>query len=207
MISIKQFNTEKLDHNSYLIIEGNRAIVVDPNESMEIDRTIDEMLLQVDYILLTHEHVDHICGLERIREKTGGKVVANRICSKNIQHVATNLSNITDMLAYFKTGTVSEERSPTFTCREAEIVFDSSYELEWQNHKFRFQFVPGHSPGSVLIWLDEKSIFSGDYLLEGEEEPLLRLRGGSAEDYETYSRSIIEGVPTGVRIYPGHGNI
>ena len=116
------------------------------------------------------------------------------------------------------------------------------------DHTLRFQRIPGHSPGSVLITLDQgeqpddssgeaaplaeeaedenridvpqvdpahsdclkdvsgRVVFTGDYLIYGEEE-LLRLKGGSPEDYEAIARPVLEEIPKGTWICPGHGPI
>ena len=63
--------------------------------------------------------------------------------------------------------------------------------------------LPGHTPGSSLIFLDG-ALFSGDYLLPGERV-VTRLPGGSQEQYETYTRPWLQTIADGTWIYPGHG--
>lgn len=47
-------------------------------------------------------------------------------------------------------------------------------------------------------------LFSGDYLIPGEEV-ILRLPGGSETDYRAVTEPILRGLPPGLRICPGHG--
>ena len=58
MIEIKRYVSGLLSSNMYVIIEGDHAIVIDPFA----DTTPSEGSI-IDYILLTHEHYDHISGV------------------------------------------------------------------------------------------------------------------------------------------------
>lgn len=190
--------------NSYLIEEDGHVVIIDPGQDGVVEAEIDRRGWIPEFILLTHEHVDHIEDLEQVRTKYDVPLVAYKICSERLQDPQTNLSVIGDMISYFKTGRIAEEKLPRFTCREAEIVYDGDYEMEWRGHIFSFVPAPGHSPGSVLITMDQEFVFSGDYMLFGEE-PTLRLRGGNADDYETITLPIINQIPDGMKIFPGHG--
>ena len=202
---IVQIPSKKLDSNSYLVEEEGRVIIIDTGGD-DLDAQIECRGWTPEYIFLTHEHFDHIKWLEQLRDRFDVPVVACELTSKRICSVKTNLSNIADILTYYKTGVIAEERSRSYTCREADIVFEDTYELSWRGHRFCFERLPGHSPGSVIITMDGEAVFSGDYLIWQEEE-LLRLKGGSPEDYEQYARPVLERIPDGMRIYPGHGRI
>ena len=52
--------------------------------------------------------------------------------------------------------------------------------------------------------MDDSLVFTGDYLIYGEEE-ITRLKGGSTEDYNSIARPVLEAIPQGRKIYPGHG--
>ena len=76
--------------------------------------------------------------------------------------------------------------------------------LDWRGHIFRFVPLPGHTAGSVGIFLDDDIFFSGDYLLPGREV-ILRLPGGSEKDYCEITEPFLATLPDGIHIYPGHG--
>ena len=63
---------------------------------------------------------------------------------------------------------------------------------------------PGPAPGRSGIFLDGTTFFSGDYLIPGEEV-ILRLPGGSADDYNTHTRPFLDNLAPGLQICPGHG--
>lgn len=201
---IVRISSNTIDTNCYLIGEGGKSVIVDPACAERIAGELADRGWEPEYIFLTHEHFDHIWDLEEIRDRYRIPVVACSLCSERIQSVSTNLSNIRDVLVYFKTGEIPEEEGKRFTCREAEITFEDTYHMRWRGHAFAFQRLPGHSPGSVIISMDGEAIFTGDYLIFGEEE-MTRLKGGSEEEYETIARPVLESIPEGRHIYPGHG--
>lgn len=190
--------------NSYLVEEDGFVVIIDPGQDGVVETEVDRRGWTPEYILLTHEHFDHIEDLEAVREKYGVPVVAYSVCSERLEDPRTNLSVIADILSYYKTGRITEEKSPRFSCRPAEITYDGAWEMEWRGHTFSFEMIPGHSPGSVLITMDEEYVFTGDYMLLGEETTL-RLRGGDPKAYEAVAVPVIDRIPDGRKICPGHG--
>lgn len=198
-----KITSEKIDGNCYIISEGDRAVIIDPADGEKVIRELEERNLSPDFVILTHEHFDHIGGLEEVREKYSVPVIACKICSENICTVKGNLSNISGILEFFKTGIIPEETMDPFVCNEADITFDKEYDFSWKNHKFALKRLPGHSPGSTLITFDDRAVFTGDYLIK-DKEVITRLKGGSGDDYENITRPVLEGIPVGTHIYPGH---
>ena len=190
--------------NSYIIDEDGCALIIDPGQDGVVQDELERRGWKPEYILLTHEHFDHIEDLEALRSRYEVPVVACSICSERIGDPKLNLSVIEDILSYYKTGIIAEERSPRFSCRPAEITYGDTYEMEWRGHRFSFIRIPGHSPGSVLITMDDAYVFTGDYMLLGDETTL-RLRGGDPEAYENVALPIIGKIPDGIRVCPGHG--
>ena len=117
--------SERMDSNSYLVEEDGHVVIIDGSSYEGILQAVHEQGWTVDQLLLTHEHFDHIWYLQELREAFGMPVVACRLCSERIQDVSTNLSNIADIMAYFKTGEIPEEKTATFHCDAAEIVYNN----------------------------------------------------------------------------------
>ncbi|MCI7145906.1 MAG: MBL fold metallo-hydrolase [Clostridiales bacterium] len=200
---ITKVTSEKIDGNSYIIREGGYALVIDPADGDKVTKEIERLGVTPEYIILTHEHFDHIGGLEQVRETCGIPVIASRECSDNIQTVKGNLSSISGILEYFKTGKIPDKTIDPFVCGPADITFEENYSMEWRGHSLSFRRLPGHSRGSVLIYLDEGIIFTGDYLI-ADREVITRLKGGSQEDYDNIALPVLESIPEGTHIYPGH---
>lgn len=57
------------DNYIWIIEEGTEAIVVDPGEAEQVIAYLDKKQLQLNAILLTHNHEDHIGGVQKIVTK------------------------------------------------------------------------------------------------------------------------------------------
>ncbi len=198
-----QVNRDKLvESNCYIFSENGKALIIDPNDFEEIDKILQEQNLTPEWVILTHEHCDHMAGVEGLREKYPLKVLATAACSKGIQNTRENMSGMMEVYLHFR-GIENASYAP-FVCQEADVTFDGEYELNWQGHNFRLCAVPGHTKGSCCIWWNGKSLFSGDYLIPGEPV-ITRLPGGDDEGYEKVGKAWLSALVTGIRIYPGHG--
>ena len=58
------------ESNCYILAEDSKCVVIDPGESERLLRTLDEYGWEPELILLTHEHCDHMAGLDALRETT-----------------------------------------------------------------------------------------------------------------------------------------
>ena len=56
------------DNYFWLIVRGGRALVVDPGEAAPVEQALRAHRLQLDAILVTHHHEDHIGGVETLAQ-------------------------------------------------------------------------------------------------------------------------------------------
>ena len=65
------------DNYSYIIIDpkNKNTCVVDPSESVPIINFLEKNNLQLNYILNTHHHYDHVGGNNKLKKKYNAKVV------------------------------------------------------------------------------------------------------------------------------------
>lgn len=190
------------ESNCYLLCEAGNCVVIDPNRR-ELTERVAALGLEVEHILLTHEHCDHMAGLEALRQHwPAAPVACTRACSRGLGSPRLNMSAMMEVYLTFrgKPGAVY----PPFTCQPAEVTFSRSHTLRWRGHSLRCVPLPGHTPGSMGIFLDDAVFFSGDYLIAGQPV-LLRLPGGSRADYEAATRPLLRGLSPGLEICPGHG--
>jgi hydroxyacylglutathione hydrolase len=71
-MEIKRIIVGTLENNCYVLVSKNKGIIIDPgDEAGKIAETARE--LQIEMILATHRHFDHITALRRVKELTGAK--------------------------------------------------------------------------------------------------------------------------------------
>ena len=184
----------------YVVSENGHAIVIDPCA----DTTAAEGLT-VDYLIVTHEHYDHISGVNAWKERTGAPLLCSRACAGNINNPRKNMSRYFDVFCQMQTWMPAEETvtAPAEYRCEADLVFDGTMTVEWQGHTVTLTEVPGHSLGSIGIDIDRKEFFYGDSLFENVEIEL-RFPGGSAERWEQIGKMKVAAIPDGASIRPGH---
>lgn len=196
--------TEPLaDSNCYLLGEAGACVVIDPNDPKGPAELLKELGWTPELVFLTHEHCDHMAGVPSLRAQWPQvKVVSTAACSANLQNTRLNMSAMMEVYLTFhgKPGVTY----PPFVCEGADLTYSKPYVTAWRGHSIRCVPLPGHTPGSAALFWDEETLFSGDYLLP-DEETVLRLPGGSEEDYRRFTKPFLDALPAGLTIRPGHG--
>ncbi len=80
-MDIKQFYTSPIQTNTYLCADENskEAFILDPGSVCKpLDNYIDSNEYKIKYIVLTHGHGDHICGVPHYKAKYKCQVAANK---------------------------------------------------------------------------------------------------------------------------------
>ncbi len=72
---------------------------------------------------LTHEHCDHIGGLNELRRTYPVTVAATEACSAGIGNQTRNMSRMMETFLYFKGGEKKLVHYPPFQCRKADLTF------------------------------------------------------------------------------------
>jgi hydroxyacylglutathione hydrolase len=62
------------DNYLWVLHDGHRALVVDPGDAQPVLQFLQRDGLQLEAILVTHHHPDHIGGVDALRDATGAKV-------------------------------------------------------------------------------------------------------------------------------------
>ncbi len=57
-----------------MLHDGHRALVVDPGDAQPVFHALQQHGLQLEAILVTHHHADHVGGVDALREATGAVV-------------------------------------------------------------------------------------------------------------------------------------
>lgn len=199
--------TPILETNVYLIEENNHAIIIDTYDDNNFIKTLLHNNPILDLVILTHEHYDHISGVKLLQRTYSAKVLASKICDKNLRNSKLNLSRYFEAYCELQTGVKIKPHTPigAFVCH-ADKFFYGENEMIWQGHSIYFRETPGHSQGSICIMIDNKYLFSGDTILP-TIMTITRFPGGSQKEFEERTVHFIKTIPHNVIVYPGHGEL
>lgn len=193
MIKIEVFSLGPLETNAYLLTteDGQRGVIIDPgmNPQALIKRIAN---VNIETILLTHAHFDHIGGVDAIRKDKGCPVYLH----------ALEADWLTDPK---KNGSLRwPELGGAIQSDPAEYDLDEGQVLNVLDIQLKVMHTPGHSPGSVsFLW--ENHLFSGDVLFRlsvGRTD----LPGGNQRDLIDSIHGKLFELSDEVVVYPGHGS-
>lgn len=176
--------------NMYMLVdtETKKAAVIDPGGAVEkIVSYIKENSLELEYILLTHGHGDHIGGVNKLKKQTNAKVVAHKDEAQMLGDSKKNLS--------YSMHCGKQEL-------EADIYVNDKEKLDIGTLRVTFIHTPGHTPGGMCIRVKD-DMFTGDTLFAGSIGRT-DLFGG---DFNALNKSLkkLSKYEDNVKVHPGHG--
>lgn len=199
-----------INSNMYILVEEDRALVVDPHEDVDAIGLLEKVKEIV--ILLTHEHADHISGVFWFQQRFPCKIICSKSCSEYIADEKCVrpilISFILEEQDRLNGTHLLEEFKKQYVPRtyKADITFVDSHIEKWGNHRLDFFKVLGHSIGSCGIILDNKVAFMGDSLMK--DLPIItRFPRGNKKVYINETLPFLEQkLKEDMMIMPGHGN-
>ncbi len=205
---IKSITATDYDSNCYIIwnMNSKHAMIIDPNDFLNIYNIVKQNQLSVDYILVTHEHYDHIAGLCDVQQKLGGKAIASEKCKREMVRAQERLNKTYRLYMHFIEKEVKDSDIPKYKEGKIDISYFDMLNLEWEGLSFHIQETIGHSKGSSSILIDKTYIFSGDAVLK--EKPIItNYLGGNKEDYKNSTISYYQQLNKNLMVLPGHGEM
>ncbi len=177
---LKQLKLGVLDNFTYLIANPLERIgtVIDLGwGGEEANRLLEQAStdgIAIKYIVATHFHADHINGIDYLIEKTGAELLVH-------EDEAGSMSR----LGY-----------------KPDIIVKHNDLLSLGGLSVRFIHTPGHSPGSLCLYSEDK-LFTGDTLFVGGCGRVDLPRSDPEALYHSLFDQILS-LPEETLIYPGH---
>ena len=190
-MKVKKVVVGIFEANCYILWDekDKEAIVVDPGEEGErIIEVIRKDSLKIRSIVNTHTHIDHIGANDFLREKTEAPLLAHSADVFLLQNAELNLSALT-----------GKDRSFGLPDR----VLEEGDEIRVGGFSLRILHTPGHTPGGICLYGDNK-LFSGDTLFAGGIGRT-DLAAGDLRELQKSIKDKILTLPDEVVVYPGHG--
>jgi glyoxylase-like metal-dependent hydrolase (beta-lactamase superfamily II) len=166
----------------------HEAVIIDPGDDVDqLLAAAHERQLEVQHILLTHAHLDHITGVAAAKAALDVPVHLHR----------------DDLFLYDRVVEQGTMFGFKVSPQPAVDLFYDGTPIRFGDYDVTVHHTPGHCPGGVCLQIDSH-LFVGDTLFAGSIGRT-DLPGG---DYETLMRSITQVIfPLGddAVVHPGHG--
>jgi glyoxylase-like metal-dependent hydrolase (beta-lactamase superfamily II) len=191
MMKVDRLVVGAMEVNCYLVIdeETKQAAVIDPGaQADKILDAIEAKELDVQYVINTHGHIDHIAANPEILTATGSQLLIHEEDADFLTNPELNLS--------------VQVGQGSFTSPAADRLLTAGDKVEWGEISLEVICTPVLSPGGLCL-IGEGVIFSGDTLFamgvgrtdfpQGSQEKLNQ----SLDKISTYGDDL--------KLYPGHG--
>ncbi len=176
--------------NCYIVADENtrEGMIIDPGEEPDrVVRRIEELGIDVKYIVLTHGHPDHIGGVKGVKEVTEGEILIH-------ENEAGRLDS---------SGRRGGFGFPMGETTPADRTLKGGESLDIGKLHFTVLHTPGHSPGGICLY-GEGVVFSGDTLFNfgiGRYD----FPGSSGRQLMDSIHTKLMVLPDSTAVYPGHG--
>jgi glyoxylase-like metal-dependent hydrolase (beta-lactamase superfamily II) len=191
---VRAFTVGPVQENCFIVradAEQTRAVIVDPGDEPErLLAAIDSLGVQIEAILLTHCHFDHIGAVAPVARATGAPVYCPEI----------ERPLLADITSWTPPG------FGPFESHEPEHLVKGGERLSLAGMELDVLFTPGHSPGHVTYAVRSPAhpaLLSGDVLFQGSVGRV-DLPGGDWPTLERSIESLLRAYPADTVVYPGH---
>jgi hydroxyacylglutathione hydrolase len=169
--------------------QTSKAAIVDPGgDEQRLLELVQASNLEVEYIIATHGHPDHVCGNRRIKEATGAAIVMHEADDDFFSQ--DQVKNYFSMLGL-------EATPPT------DIRVKDGDSISFGEVSLEVIHTPGHTPGGMCLY-NKPDLITGDTLFVGgigrTDFP-----GGSHHELISSIQQKLLKLPPETIVWPGHG--
>ena len=187
---LKKLVVGPLASNCYIVGSEStkEGMIIDPaDEAGEILKSVEELGLEINLIVLTHGHPDHVGALKEIKEATKAEIVIHTDDAESLQQ---SFLGFLFGLSY---------PSPP----AAERLLKGGDSIDIGDLHFLVIHTPGHTEGGICL-LGHGVLFSGDTLFNygiGRYD----LPGGNYSQLMDSLQTKLMVLADDTVVYPGHG--
>jgi glyoxylase-like metal-dependent hydrolase (beta-lactamase superfamily II) len=171
--------------------QTREALVVDPGDDIaSVLEVVRRHRLTVKAIVITHAHIDHIGGAQKLKQATGAPVYMNL---KDAE-----LLKMLDVQAAWL-------GMPKPEAVEIDVAANDGDRLVVGATEFRVLATPGHTLGSISLWIPtENKLVAGDTLFR-DSIGRTDLPGGDGRQILRSIHEKLLPLPEETKVIPGHG--
>ncbi len=177
--------------NGYVIAlpADRKAVYIDPgDEAGQMIGFIKQNGLQLQAVIATHAHMDHICGIGTVKKEWDVPIYLH----PDDEFIYSGLQ---EQSRYF--GMNYKPAPPVdFYMEDGQVLCFGGLEIKVRHS-------PGHSPGGVCLEVGN-NVFTGDLIFAGSVGRT-DLPGGDMDVLMNSIRRIIVPLPEETSLWPGHG--
>ncbi len=167
------------------------AMVIDPGDDIEdVLALVRKHNLQVEQIVVTHAHIDHVGGAMKLRAATDAPILLNQ----NDYALLKMLDVQASWIGVAPPGPV-----------EVDYNVGHDETISVGSHNATVLHTPGHTEGSICLYFPvEKKLIAGDTLFAGSIGRT-DLPGGSFKKLMNSLHERVLALPDDTVVVPGHG--
>jgi hydroxyacylglutathione hydrolase len=193
-LDVRSFTVGPVQENAYIVRNAGatKAVLIDPGDEPErLLGAIEDLGVQIEAILITHCHFDHIGAVAPLARATGAPVYCPEIERPVLEDIRLGTPpGFGPFESYVPEHTLAGGESLRLAGLDIEVLL-----------------TPGHSPGHLTFSLPaHEAILSGDVLFQGS----IGRTDLPFADHATLERTLktlVETLPPETTVFPGHMGI
>ena len=191
-LDVEMLTVGQVAENCFLLRPqgGARLLIIDPGEEAErILAAVEATGAEVEAILITHCHFDHVGAVAPVAAATGAPVYCPEF----------EVPILADIMRW-----VPWEGFGPYESYDADVTVNGDETLELAGLQLDVVHTPGHSPGHVTYAVrGEPAIFSGDVLFQGSVGRT-DLPGSHGPTLLASLGTLLDTFPDETVVHPGH---
>ncbi|HOB87015.1 MAG TPA: MBL fold metallo-hydrolase [Bacillota bacterium] len=198
---------------AYLIRGKNGHILVDsgpPGSGKKLLKKLSQEGIspeQISLVVLTHAHLDHSGALEDILKAGGAKLAVHKDEAPALEQEEELHLNPVRPLGRLVKAFIGKKRKKGSSEIKPDLVINKELDLKPFGIKGKVVATPGHTPGSVTVFLQTGEAIVGDLLMGGmlfrRRRPFYPLFASDVKQLERSIRLVLKLKPK--LILPAHG--